>query len=104
MIMCVSHPYLKGAHTHTHTLMYRLLLVLTNLGAMLSVKVELEFQLEEQCTEEEYHEGMYELILEAIHQYHGADYMNEFKKVRLTFREAMTIVKSLGYRYHEFEM
>jgi hypothetical protein len=83
--------------------MFHLTLVLTNLGAMLSIKRELEFATEDQCTEAEYHKGMYELISEAIHQYRGADYMNEIKQSRISFGKAMALVKSWGYRYHEFE-
>jgi hypothetical protein len=70
---------------------------------MLSVKVELDFESEADCTEEEYHEGMYELISEAIHQYHGADYMNEIKQSHISFGTALDLVKSWGYRYHEYE-
>jgi hypothetical protein len=83
--------------------MYHLTLVLTNLKAMLSVKVELDFTSEEDCNEEEYYDGMYELIAEAIHQFRGADYMNEVKQSRMTFGETLELVKSWGYRYHELE-
>jgi hypothetical protein len=83
--------------------MYHITLLLTNLKAMISVKVELDFKTEADCNEEEYHEGMYELISQAIHQYRGADYMNEVKQSRMTFGEVMALVKSWGYHYHEFE-
>jgi hypothetical protein len=92
---------LKG-NTHTHTHMYHLTLVLTNLKAMLSVKVELDFETEADCNEDEYHEGMYELIGEAIHQYHGLDCLNKIKQAQLTFGEILDLVKSWGYHYHEF--
>jgi hypothetical protein len=83
--------------------MYHLTLVLTNLKAWLSVKVELKFETEADCTEEEYDEGLYELIAEAIHQYRGADYMNEIKQSHIYFGTALDLVKSWGYRYHEYE-
>jgi hypothetical protein len=83
--------------------MYHLTLVLTNLKAMLCVKVELDFTSEEDCNEEEYHDRMYELIAEAILQYYGLDCLNEVKQSRLTFGEALALVKSWGHRYHEFE-
>jgi hypothetical protein len=84
--------------------MYSLILVLTNLEAMLTVTKQLDFETEEQCTEEEFHEGLYELILDAIHQYHGIDCVNDIKRSRISFGEAMGFVESWGYRYHEYEM
>jgi hypothetical protein len=84
--------------------MYSIILILTYLEAMLSVKKQLDFESEEQCTEEEYHEGLYELILDAIHQYHGIDCMNDIKQSRISFGTALKIVKAWGYRYHEYEV
>jgi hypothetical protein len=83
--------------------MYHLTLVLTNLKAWLSVKVVLDFETEADCTEEEYHEGMFELIAEAIHQYYGEDCMNEIKQSDISFGTALELVESWGYRYHEYE-
>jgi hypothetical protein len=83
--------------------MYHLTLVLTNLKAMLSVKVELNFETEADCTEDEYHDGMHELISEAILQYYGPECLNEAKQSHLTFGDAWDLVKLWGYRYHEHE-
>jgi hypothetical protein len=83
--------------------MYHITLVLTNLKAMLSVKVELKFETEANCTEDEYHDGMAELISEAILQYYGPESLEGAKQAELTFGEILDLVKSWGYRYHEYE-
>jgi hypothetical protein len=84
--------------------MYSLILVLTNLEAMLSVTKQLDFETEEQCNEEEFHEGLFELISEAIHQYHGIDCLNDIRQSYISFGAALELVESWGYHYHEYEM
>jgi hypothetical protein len=83
--------------------MYHLRLVLTNLSAMLSVQVRRKFEKEADCTDDEYRGAMREVFGKAIHQYCGLDYLNEIQQIDATFEEVSDLVKSWGYRDHEWE-
>jgi hypothetical protein len=79
--------------------MYHLQLVLTNLRAMLSVKVRKK---EADCTDDEYKGAIRELFGKAIDQYCGLDYLNKIEQIDATFEEVLNLVKSWGYQDHEW--
>jgi hypothetical protein len=62
----------------------------------------LEFDSEEDCTDEAFHEGLWGLLMQVCQEVRGEEYMRTLHG--LSCGEVMSLVETWGYHYSEIDL
>jgi hypothetical protein len=84
--------------------MFSVRISLMNFTTMLQFTRRLTFPSKAECTDEAFHDGLWELLIQVCHAEHGVDFATAIQGGDLSCGDVMEFVESWGYLYTEIDL